>query len=64
MQNTVYLTSRQMKAMLGNVCDMTLWRWQRDPALGFPSPVKIKSRNYWRESDVAAWLESRAEAAD
>jgi hypothetical protein len=28
------------------VTSMTLWRWDRDPELGFPPPVKIRRRNY------------------
>ena len=28
------------------VCSMTLWRWDRDPTLNFPPPVKIRKRNY------------------
>jgi hypothetical protein len=25
---------------------MTLWRWDRDPELDFPPPVKIRKKNY------------------
>jgi hypothetical protein len=28
------------------VTNMTLYRWTRDPALGFPPPIKIHKRNY------------------
>jgi hypothetical protein len=29
-----------------NVSAMTLWRWDRDPDLGFPPPVKIRKRKF------------------
>jgi len=38
---------------------MTLWRWLRDPELGFPRPLVINGRRYWRESEIKAWLASR-----
>jgi hypothetical protein len=25
---------------------MTLWRWDRDPTLQFPPPIKIRNRNF------------------
>jgi predicted DNA-binding transcriptional regulator AlpA len=47
---------------LGGVSDMTLWRWLNDDALNFPKPIKIQKRRYWRESEIAAWLEQREAA--
>jgi hypothetical protein len=32
------------------VTQMTLWRWDRDPTLGFPKPVVIRRRKY-RDAD-------------
>jgi hypothetical protein len=29
-----------------NVTPMTLWRWDRDPKLGFPPPLQIRRRNF------------------
>jgi hypothetical protein len=29
-----------------NVSAMTLWRWDRDPDLGFPPPIKIRKRKF------------------
>ena len=52
------LTSAQVRAMLGNISDMTLWRWQRD--LGFPPPDHvINRRNYWRRGRARHWLATR-----
>ena len=58
------MASRLIKAatvreLCGGVSDMSLWRWLNDPDLNFPKPIKIQSRRYWREADVAAWLEQR-----
>jgi predicted DNA-binding transcriptional regulator AlpA len=49
------LNSAQTKARCGNVTDMCLWRWMRDERVGFPQPVKINKRNYWRLGDLRAW---------
>jgi hypothetical protein len=32
-------------------------RWLDDEELGFPKPLKVKGRNYWRPSDIAAFQE-------
>jgi predicted DNA-binding transcriptional regulator AlpA len=50
-----YLNSSQVRKRYGGVSKMTLWRWMNDPALQFPKPEKIRSRNYWRSSELEAW---------
>jgi hypothetical protein len=42
------------------ICDRTLDRWVVNPALGFPKPVIINRRRYWRVADLAAWERVRA----
>jgi len=37
---------------------MTLWRWLQDEKLGFPRPLVIHGRRYWREEEIIAWLGS------
>jgi predicted DNA-binding transcriptional regulator AlpA len=37
------------------ITPMSRWRWMHDPALGFPQPVKIRRRTFWRLSDLIAW---------
>jgi hypothetical protein len=39
------------------VTSMTGWRWTRDPALGFPPVIKIRSRNYRSRAALNAWRE-------
>lgn len=49
------------RGMLGDiipVSDMGLWRWLR--AGKFPAPIKFNGRNYWRASEVQAWIDARA----
>lgn len=40
-----------------NVTPMTGWRWTRDPNLGFPPPIKIRSRNYRSRRAINAFRE-------
>ena len=56
------LTAAAVRDLLGGVSDMTLWRWLNDSALDFPKPVKIQARRYWREADIAGWLDQREAA--
>jgi predicted DNA-binding transcriptional regulator AlpA len=47
-----------------NVTPMTIWRWDRDPRLGFPKPIYIRGRKYRDERELDAFDEShRKESA-
>lgn len=59
MQNDHRLTSAQVRARYGNISEMTLSRWVKDPGLAFPKPEPIRSRNYWSVAELNAWDESR-----
>ncbi len=39
-----------------DISSITLWRRVRNPELGFPQPVKISGRNYFRADDLEAWI--------
>lgn len=52
-----------VRSLCGGISDMTLWRWLDDDALGFPRPIYIARRRYWREVEVIDWLEAREVAA-
>jgi len=52
--NQTFLTGPQVQARY-NRSHVTLWRWVRDPALGFPQPIQINRLNYWRLVDLEAW---------
>ena len=38
-----------------DIVAMTRWRWRNDPRLGFPQPIRIRNRLYWRLSELIAW---------
>jgi hypothetical protein len=42
-----------------NISVMTLWRWKRDPALGFPAAAVINDIEHNNLDLVDAWMESR-----
>lgn len=59
------MTERRIQAaavrdLCGGVSDMWIWRKLNDPHSGFPRPVYIGARRFWKESDVVAWLEAQA----
>lgn len=69
--NAVLINSRMVREMLGNVSRMTLHRWQhglndrsRDkiiqPLAGFPAPIMINGRRYWRQNDIEKFIADRA----
>ena len=37
------------------VTSMTIWRWTRDPELGFPPAIQIKNRNYRSRQQLEAF---------
>ena len=47
------LNTRDLQKIIP-VSQMTLWRWTRQKI--FPKPISINNRNYWRWSDVQAWI--------
>jgi predicted DNA-binding transcriptional regulator AlpA len=57
------IPSSAVRELCGGVSDMTLWRWLNDPDLGFPKPIYIARRRYWREADVLTWLDAQAAKA-
>jgi hypothetical protein len=43
-----------------HVTSMTLFRWDRDPRLNFPKPIKINGRKYRSRSALDAWIREMA----
>jgi hypothetical protein len=54
-----FLTSRQVKARYGGTSDMWIFRRLRDGS-GFPIPIVVRGRKYWRLSELTDWERSRA----
>jgi predicted DNA-binding transcriptional regulator AlpA len=61
---TIYLTSAQVCARYGGMSDMSLSRWLNDDELGFPKPIRINGRRFWKEADLAAWDDDQAAKKD
>jgi hypothetical protein len=55
----VFLPSRGVKARYGNCTDMTIWRWQNDPAMNFPKPYYFGRLKMWRVDELDAFEASR-----
>ncbi len=53
----VYFTAKQVRVRFGNVSDVTLHRWLKDPAKEFPRPIYIGERRYWKLADIEAFEE-------
>jgi predicted DNA-binding transcriptional regulator AlpA len=49
------LTTPQLRARLGGISEMTVWRFERDTEINFPKPIRIKRRKYWRIREVEAF---------
>lgn len=58
------ISATAVRDICGGISDMTLWRWLHDPELEFPAPIYIGSRRYWREAELAEWLDKRASNAE
>jgi predicted DNA-binding transcriptional regulator AlpA len=65
------ISGRQLRQLLGNCSGMHIWRLlnkQELQPLGFPIPIKINGRNYWRLGEIRQWIrdqeaKSRKQAA-
>lgn len=59
------LPAAQVRVRYG-VSDMTVFRWLADEKLGFPQPIRINNRRYWRVAELQAFearQSSKQEAA-
>jgi predicted DNA-binding transcriptional regulator AlpA len=52
------LTARTVRYCLGDISEVSLWRWVQQGIV--PPPIKINGRNYWREADIVAVQEGAA----
>ena len=56
----VLISHREVCRQCGGVTTRTTHRWRADQRLGFPEPVEINGRLYWRQSGLDAWKQSRS----
>ncbi len=54
-----FLTAKQTRTRYGDASDMWLWRRLHDNS-GFPQPIVINKRRFWRLSDLLAWERGQA----
>lgn len=59
MTQSVLLSAPAVRRRYNNLSDMGLWRWLRDPELGFPQPIYIRKRRYWQLGTLEAWERAR-----
>ncbi|MEY9100508.1 putative DNA-binding transcriptional regulator AlpA [Sinorhizobium fredii] len=57
-----YLTSNQVLARY-SIAPITFYRWQKNTALGFPKPMVINRRKFFRVDDLTAWERERAKVS-
>jgi hypothetical protein len=58
------LSTAQVRAWVGNVSAMCLWRWSRDERVRFPAPdVVINGRKYWYAGTIRRFSAGRAAKA-
>lgn len=61
MEQNKLIGANALRILLGDVSDMTVWSWLQNPELGFPRPVYIARRRYWKEAEVENWIQAQAE---
>jgi predicted Rdx family selenoprotein len=59
--NDSFVTSAQVRARY-SVSDMWIWRRQRDGS-GFPAPMIVNKRKFWRVADLVDWERAKTEAS-
>ncbi|MFZ2079401.1 MAG: DNA-binding protein [Xanthobacteraceae bacterium] len=57
-----FLSSSQVRQRYGDRSDMWIWRRLKDKS-GFPQPIDICGRRFWKLSDLVAWERKRASEA-
>ena len=57
------IPDRQVRRRYGDIAASTLFRWDRNPELGFPRPIDINGRKYRDEDELDAFDASRASRA-
>ena len=49
------LPTRKVRARYGGITERTIYRWLKNPELGFPQPLVINGRRYWKPEDLEAF---------
>ena len=51
---THYIASDEVVARY-RISQATLYRWENDPHMGFPVPLRINRRRLWNPTELDAW---------
>jgi hypothetical protein len=54
----------QTRQFFGGKSKMTIHRWVRSSALGFPQPTRIAGQNYWQRGDLIAFRDAQRRKSD
>jgi predicted DNA-binding transcriptional regulator AlpA len=55
-----YIPAPQVYKKRYRKCEKTLDRWLKDEKLGFPRPIYIRGRRYFREAELVEWERAQA----
>jgi predicted DNA-binding transcriptional regulator AlpA len=53
------ISAADVRTMFGDVTDMTIWRWLKDPDLKFPKPIYVMRRRFWRLAELTDWIDNQ-----
>jgi predicted DNA-binding transcriptional regulator AlpA len=57
------MSVRQVCQFFGGVSKMSLYRWAKDPASGFPAPFHVGQKSYWVRRDILAFRDLKRRQA-
>src|SRR5215467_10645726 len=57
------MNTARVRAFFGNVSAMTIWRWRKDPELGFPMPVIIRHMPFWVRGEILTFRDKHRRPA-
>jgi predicted DNA-binding transcriptional regulator AlpA len=57
------MSVRQVCHFFGGVSKMSLYRWAKDPASGFPAPFHVGQKSYWVRRDILAFRDLKKRQA-
>jgi hypothetical protein len=55
MQEEIYFSIAKVRRRYGDCTGSCLRRWQKNPSIGFPLPIRIGARRYWPLSELQRW---------
>lgn len=50
------ISAPEARRYVGGISEMSLWRWERDPDMGWPQPVRVNRRKYYKVAELDEFL--------